>query len=63
MGYLINTIKDVDLLVKKRIIVNHVGDTESIANMFNRICSHIALSGSPYYVDFEEMKTHYNGSP
>ena len=40
-------------------IVNHVSDIESIAEMFNRLCLHIALSGSPYYADVEEMKAHY----
>ncbi|KAK2650756.1 hypothetical protein Ddye_018245 [Dipteronia dyeriana] len=60
MDYLIDSAKDVDLLVDKKIIVNCVGDNEAIHKMFNRLCSHITISGSCYYKDAEKMKTHYN---
>ncbi|TXG67980.1 hypothetical protein EZV62_009255 [Acer yangbiense] len=49
LDYLIETMKDVDLLVEKGIIVNCVGDNEVISKMFNRFCTYIIFSKSPYY--------------
>ncbi|KAI9182070.1 hypothetical protein LWI28_021761 [Acer negundo] len=60
MDYLIDTEKDVDLLVEKGIIVNCLGDNESIAKMFNTICSRITPSPSCYHQIAEDMKNHYN---
>ncbi|XP_031274439.1 UPF0481 protein At3g47200-like [Pistacia vera] len=57
---LINTERDVDLLVGKGIISNHLGDNASVANMFNKLCSQICLSNSCYYNLCEELKAHYN---
>ncbi|TXG62540.1 hypothetical protein EZV62_009534 [Acer yangbiense] len=59
MDYLINTAKDVDLLVEKGIIGNCVLDNEAIAKMFNTLCSHITPSESCFYGIAEKMKTHY----
>ncbi|KAK0580931.1 hypothetical protein LWI29_007824 [Acer saccharum] len=59
MDHLIDTTKDVDLLIEKGIIVNCVGDIEAITKMFNSLCSHIALRGSLYYEDAKKMKAHY----
>ncbi|KAK2650754.1 hypothetical protein Ddye_018243 [Dipteronia dyeriana] len=56
---LIDTVKDVDLLVEKEIIVNCVGDNKVIAKMFNRLGTHIILSDSPYYDIVKRMKAHY----
>ncbi|KAK3173902.1 hypothetical protein Dsin_032543 [Dipteronia sinensis] len=56
---LIDTVKDVDLLVEKGIIVNCVGDNKVIAKMFNRLGSYMILSDSCYYDIVERMKTHY----
>ncbi|KAL5794967.1 hypothetical protein ACOSP7_003561 [Xanthoceras sorbifolium] len=60
MDYLIDTVKDVDLLVEKEIIVNCVGNNEVIAKMFNKLCSHISPSRSCYYGIAKDMKAHYN---
>ena len=35
LDFLINTSKDVDILVRKKVLVNWLGDTDSVANMFN----------------------------
>ncbi|KAL5798925.1 hypothetical protein ACOSQ2_003745 [Xanthoceras sorbifolium] len=59
MDYLIDTSKDVELLVEKGIIVNCMGDNEAIAKMFNRLCSYIVPGASCYYGIAEKMKTHY----
>ncbi|TXG62538.1 hypothetical protein EZV62_009532 [Acer yangbiense] len=60
MGYLIDTAKDVDLLVEKKIIGNFVGDSEAIAKMFNTICSRITPSPSCYNTIATDMTEHYN---
>ncbi|KAL5794970.1 hypothetical protein ACOSP7_003564 [Xanthoceras sorbifolium] len=59
MDYLIDTVKDVDLLVEKEIIVNCMGDNEAIAKMFNKLCSHILPSPSRYHEIAKDMKAHY----
>ncbi|KAK2650741.1 hypothetical protein Ddye_018230 [Dipteronia dyeriana] len=59
MDYLIDTAKDVDLLVEKEIIVNCVGDNEAVAKMFNSLCSNVPATGSRYYDTVEKMKAHY----
>ncbi|TXG62554.1 hypothetical protein EZV62_009548 [Acer yangbiense] len=59
MDYLIDTVKDVDLLAEKGIIANYVGDNEAIAKMFNRLCSNIPVTDSCYYDVVEKMKAHY----
>ncbi|KAL5798920.1 hypothetical protein ACOSQ2_003740 [Xanthoceras sorbifolium] len=59
MDYLIDTVKDVDLLVEKEIIVNCVGDNEAIAKMFNKLCSHILPSPSCYHGITKELREHY----
>ncbi|KAK2650719.1 hypothetical protein Ddye_018208 [Dipteronia dyeriana] len=59
LDYLIDTSKDVDLLVEKEIIVNYMGDNEAIAKLFNTLCQHIILSNSCYYDISEQIKAHY----
>ncbi|XP_031282065.1 uncharacterized protein LOC116140590 [Pistacia vera] len=58
MDYLINTEKDVDLLVGNGIISNQMGDNDSIANMFNRLSVSINLSKSSYYDICVKLKQH-----
>ncbi|RDX86925.1 UPF0481 protein, partial [Mucuna pruriens] len=41
MDFLINTSRDVDILVRKGVLVNWLGDTHSVANMFNGLCKNI----------------------
>ncbi|KAK0608935.1 hypothetical protein LWI29_038389 [Acer saccharum] len=59
MNRLIDTTEDVDLLVEKGIIVNHLGDAQSVVKMFNGICKDITLTPSPYTEVIRQMKTHY----
>ncbi|KAK2650751.1 hypothetical protein Ddye_018240 [Dipteronia dyeriana] len=59
MDYLIDTAKDVELLIEKEIIVNCVGENEAIAKMFNRLCSHMILSDSCYFDTAKKIKAHY----
>ncbi|XP_044476339.1 UPF0481 protein At3g47200-like [Mangifera indica] len=60
MDYLINKEKDVDLLVKKGIIRNRMGDNISVVNLFNRLSLQIHRSKSCYYKTSMELKAHYN---
>ncbi|KAK0581054.1 hypothetical protein LWI29_009396 [Acer saccharum] len=59
MDCLIDTDKDVDLLVEKGIIVNWVGDIKAIVRMFNRLNLQILIENSSYYEVVKEMKAHY----
>ena len=44
LDYLINTSKDVDILVRKNILLNWIEDSESVANLFNGLCKNIIYS-------------------
>jgi len=41
LDYLINTGKDVDILVHKEILENWLGDSDSVANLFNGLCINV----------------------
>ncbi|KAL5798938.1 hypothetical protein ACOSQ2_003758 [Xanthoceras sorbifolium] len=60
MDYLIDTSKDVDLLIEKGIIANYVGDNEAIAKMFNKLCLDIMPGPSCYYGIAVKMKEHHD---
>ncbi|XVE63294.1 hypothetical protein DITRI_Ditri07aG0008300 [Diplodiscus trichospermus] len=47
MAYLIKSVKDVDLLVRRRIIVNQ-GSPDAIVALFNRLCKHIRVEKNRY---------------
>ena len=50
LDFLINTEKDVNLLVDKKIIVNWTGDANKVVTMINNLCSHLSLPGfNPHY--------------
>lgn len=59
MDLLVNTEEDVDLLVEKKIISNNVGESYTVARMFNRLCLQIILSDSCYYAVSEDLKKHH----
>ncbi|KAL2346789.1 hypothetical protein Fmac_000789 [Flemingia macrophylla] len=44
MDFLINTSQDVDFLVRKGILINWLGDSNSVANLFNGLCKNIIFS-------------------
>ncbi|XP_031272040.1 putative UPF0481 protein At3g02645 isoform X2 [Pistacia vera] len=60
MDSLINTEKDVDLLVAKGIISNQLGNNASVIRMFNKLNENIHLSLSSSYKCCEDLKAHYN---
>ncbi|KAK0581090.1 hypothetical protein LWI29_009945 [Acer saccharum] len=59
MDSLINTEKDADLLIEKGIIVNCLGESKKVAEMFNDFCLHTSKSSSCYYDMAEDLKRHY----
>ncbi|KAG5051130.1 hypothetical protein JHK87_003328 [Glycine soja] len=44
LNFLINTEKDVNILVDKKIIVNWMGDANAVVKMFNSLCSNVIVS-------------------
>ncbi|GLT45351.1 hypothetical protein SLA2020_191870 [Shorea laevis] len=61
MDSLINSGKDVELLCKSKIIVNLLGDDESVAVLFNRLGDHTNLSGENFFYAqlFRDVNEHY----
>ncbi|XVF29083.1 hypothetical protein REPUB_Repub15cG0089500 [Reevesia pubescens] len=49
MNCFINTDKDVELLHRREIIDNWLGDHEVVAKMFNRLCDHAKIYYKSYY--------------
>ncbi|XP_044482184.1 UPF0481 protein At3g47200-like [Mangifera indica] len=62
MDYLINTEKDVDLLVGNKIISNFMGDNVSVANMFNKLNQNVDISESPHHNTCKQLKEHYKSN-
>ncbi|KAB1225074.1 hypothetical protein CJ030_MR1G005390 [Morella rubra] len=58
LDYLIDTEKDVDLLVSKKIIVNLLGSSNAVASMINKLCEEIVDTGSCYYQLSEQLTRH-----
>ncbi|KAF2291159.1 hypothetical protein GH714_020423 [Hevea brasiliensis] len=56
LDFLINTEKDVDLLVEKGIIVNLLGDSKTATNLVNNLGLEIRASGSCFY----GLNNHYD---
>lgn len=49
MDFLINTTRDVDLLVDKKIIINNIGDNKEAADFFNKICINVIYYPENFY--------------
>ncbi|TXG71974.1 hypothetical protein EZV62_000553 [Acer yangbiense] len=60
MDYLIDTVKDVDLLVDEGIIFHNLGDNAAIAKMFNNFCLQILANPSNSYNISKKLKEHYD---
>ncbi|CAA7032876.1 unnamed protein product [Microthlaspi erraticum] len=59
LDYLIDTDKDVELLVEKGIIKNWIGQPSSVANMVNKLCLGTINNGSYYYDIADKVNAHY----
>lgn len=62
MDCLINTGKDVELLCRRGIIDNWLGDPEVVATMFNRLRQSILINPDDFFYKetFKEVNKHYN---
>ncbi|KAK2640005.1 hypothetical protein Ddye_027800 [Dipteronia dyeriana] len=60
MDFLIDTVKDVDLLVDEGIIFNGLGDNAAIAKMFNNLCLQIDTNPSKSYNISKKLKEYYD---
>ncbi|KAK4268116.1 hypothetical protein QN277_024816 [Acacia crassicarpa] len=60
--HLINTEKDIDLLVHKGIIENFLSDNNAVASMVNRLCRNVVSTSfnREYIVLFERLNKFYN---
>ena len=59
LDYLINTEKDVDLLVEKKAIVHRLGSDEAVAKLVNKLGHQIVECKSCYFELSEELNGHY----
>ncbi|VVB06391.1 unnamed protein product [Arabis nemorensis] len=62
LDHLIDTDKDVNLLVEKGIIQNHIGEHRLVAEMVNKLCLGIRFCGS-YYSDIAAAVNNYYRDP
>ncbi|KAF5938382.1 hypothetical protein HYC85_022641 [Camellia sinensis] len=58
MDYLINTSKDVELLVRAKIIENWLGDNNDVSNLFNGLGKEVNICSDAYY--FTELHKRLN---
>ncbi|CAK8568647.1 unnamed protein product [Lathyrus sativus] len=59
LDLLINTGRDVDILVQNGILVNWLGENDSVANFFNSICKNISIANSNS--DYSDLRKDLNG--
>ncbi|KAL2346754.1 hypothetical protein Fmac_000754 [Flemingia macrophylla] len=57
MDFLINTTRDVDILTQERVLHNWLGDTDSVANMFNGLFKNVVQStvSSHYRLLYQDL--------
>ncbi|XP_054782966.1 uncharacterized protein LOC129290268 [Prosopis cineraria] len=57
---LIDTEKDVDVLVESQVIEHKLGRNEDLANLFNKICKNIVVKSSCYATLAKDLNNHYD---
>ena len=64
LDYLVDTIEDVDLLVKSQIFENWLGDNKIVSDMINKLCVGIHIgTGKFYFGDIFDQLDKYYKSP
>ncbi|KAL7164286.1 hypothetical protein ACSBR2_040240 [Camellia fascicularis] len=58
MDYLINTSKDVELLVRAKIIENWLSNSSDVSNLFNGLGKEVSINSKAYY--FTELHKELN---
>ncbi|KAL2346742.1 hypothetical protein Fmac_000742 [Flemingia macrophylla] len=58
MDFLVNTSRDVDILIQKEVLINSLGDSNSVANLFNGLFKNIFLpnASSSYQLLAKHLK-------
>ncbi|XP_037494239.1 UPF0481 protein At3g47200-like isoform X1 [Jatropha curcas] len=59
LDFLVDTEKDVELLIQNGIITNLLGECKSVAKMVNKLCLEITTSGSCFYGVSVDLNKHY----
>ncbi|KAK7393260.1 hypothetical protein VNO78_21810 [Psophocarpus tetragonolobus] len=64
MDFLISTSQDVDTLIRKGILLNYLGDSDSVANLFNGLCKNILhVNFSSHYFELCENLNDFHRNP
>ena len=65
LDFLVNTNRDVDILVQERVFINWLGDTDSVATMINGLMKNITISNniSSQYLDVSEKLNAFHENP
>ncbi|KAH1128256.1 hypothetical protein AAZX31_06G284100 [Glycine max] len=65
LDFLVNTNRDVDILVQERVFINWLGDTDSVAMMINGLMKNITTSNniSSQYFDVSEKLNAFHKNP
>ncbi|XP_022718101.1 uncharacterized protein LOC111276620 [Durio zibethinus] len=60
MEYLIKSTEDVDLLIRRRIIINQLGSNTRVVTLFNNFCKHITPMEKNHFSDIFRELNAYN---
>jgi hypothetical protein len=60
LDYLIDTEKDVELLVQKKVIVNNIGSNQAVEDVINKLCLEIVVHDQSCYSDLGENINKYS---
>ncbi|KAG5021011.1 hypothetical protein JHK87_016866 [Glycine soja] len=65
LDFLVNTNRDVDILVQQRVFLNRLGDTDSVATMINGLMKDITISNNitSQYLDVSEKLNAFHKNP
>lgn len=63
MDFLVDTPQDVGILIKHKVIVESIGSSEKVAEMWNRLCRNTSCVFSPKYSHVSKLATDYCNSP
>ncbi|KAK6229079.1 hypothetical protein SCA6_018030 [Theobroma cacao] len=58
MEYLVKSAEDVDLLVRRRIIINQLGSHKAVVSLFNKLCKHIKVNKNHYSELFKKLNAY-----
>ncbi|XVF18199.1 hypothetical protein REPUB_Repub11eG0001100 [Reevesia pubescens] len=58
MEYLIKSVEDVDLLVRRRIMINQLGSHNAVVTLFNELCKNIIVEKNHYSGLFKKLNAY-----